>query len=142
MGKKILGDYLNIKKELKTTQKILAKLKTSPKIVMDSVKDYKTGYPHNVTIEGYDVITDFKIKLYEEKEQRLIEEEKEALLELTKVIESIEDPVAKSIFEYRYMADMRFEEIAIKTNNTYENVRTIHYRTIKKLKQNDTKKVI
>lgn len=142
MERKILGNYLNVIKELKTTKRILDKLRSQPKIVMDSVKDYKTGYPHNVTIEGYDVITDFKIKLYEDKQKRLIEEEKEALLELNKIIETINDPVAKSVFEYRYIAGMRFEEIAIKTNNTYENVRNIYYRTIRKMTQNDTKKGI
>lgn len=139
MDKKVLNQYLNIRKELKATKKVLEKLKDKPKQVIDFAKDYSKGYPHNITIEGYDVITDFKIRMYNDKEERLIEEEKQALLELTKIIDSIEDPVAKAIFEYRYIADMRYEEIAIKVNNTYENVRAIHYRTIKKLSQNVTK---
>ncbi len=142
MEKKILNKYLNKKKELNTTKKILKKLREKPKIVADCVKDYKTGYAHTVKIEGYDVITSYKIKMYEEKEAKLEKEIPIILKELKEIIETIEDPLAKSIFEYRYITDMSFEEIAVKTNNSYENVRNIYYRTLKKLTQNDTKKVI
>lgn len=142
MEKKILNKYLNKKKELNTTKKILKKLREKPKIVADCVKDYKTGYAHTVKIEGYDVIISYKIKMYEEKEAKLEKEIPIILKELKEIIETIEDPLAKSIFEYRYITDMSFEEIAVKTNNSYENVRNIYYRTLKKLTQNDTKKVI
>ena len=142
MEKKILNKYLNKKKELNTTKKILKKLREKPKIVADCVKDYKTGYAHTVKIEGYDVITSYKIKMYEEKEAKLEKEIPIILKELKEIIETIEDPLAKSIFEYRYITDMSFEEIAVKTNNSYENVRNIYYRTLKILTQNDTKKVI
>lgn len=142
MEKKTLNKYLNKKKELNTTKKILKKLREKPKIVADCVKDYKTGYAHTVKIEGYDVITSYKIKMYEEKEAKLEKEMPIILKELKEIIETIEDPLAKSIFEYRYITDMSFEEIAVKTNNSYENVRNIYYRTLKKLTQNDTKKVI
>ena len=71
--------------------------------------------------------------MYEDKKSRLEEEIKQELNELNKIIEKIDDPLAKAIFEYRYITDMRFEEIAVKTNNSYENVRQIHYRTLKKL---------
>ena len=74
MEKKILNKYLNKKKELNTTKKILKKLREKPKIVADCVKDYKTGYAHTVKIEGYDVITSYKIKMYEEKEAKLEKE--------------------------------------------------------------------
>ena len=70
MKRNILNKYLNKKKELNTTKKILAKLREKPKIVTDFAKDYKTGYPHNVKIEGYDVITHYKIEMYEEKKKR------------------------------------------------------------------------
>lgn len=132
MEKKTLNKYLNKKKELNTTKKILKKLREKPKIVADCVKDYKTGYPHTVKIEGYDVITNYKIKMYEEKERKLEKEIPIILKELKEIIETIEDPLAKSIFEYRYITDMSFEEIAVKTNNSYENVRNIYYRTLKK----------
>ena len=70
------------------------------------------------------------------KQKRLEKEIPLELEELTKVIDTIEDPIAKSVMEYRFITDMSFEEIAMKTNNTYENVRNIYYRTLKKL---DTK---
>lgn len=133
MEKKTLNRYLNKKKELNTTKKILKKLREKPKIVADCVKDYKTGYAHTVKVEGYDVITSYKIKMYEEKETRLEKEIPIVLKELNEIIETIEDPFARSIFEYRYITDMRFEEIAVKTNNTYDNVRQTYYRTLKKL---------
>ncbi len=133
MEKKTLNKYLNKKKELSTTKKILKKLREKPKIVADCVKDYKTGYAHTVKVEGYDVITSYKIKMYEEKETKLEKEIPIILKELKEIIETIEDPFAKSIFEYRYITDMRFEEIAVKTNNTYDNVRQTYYRTLKKL---------
>lgn len=132
MEKKTLNKYLNKKKELNTTKKILKKLREKPKIIADCVKDYKTGYAHTVKIEGYDVITSYKIKMYEEKETKLEKEIPIILKELKEIIETIEDPLAKSIFEYRYITDMSFEEIAVKTNNSYENVRNIYYRTLKK----------
>lgn len=133
---KALSRYLKKNKELNTTKKIIEKLRAKPKIVTGFAKDYKTGYPHNVKIEGYDVITHYKIEMYEKKQKRLEKEIPLELEELTKVIDTIEDPIAKSVMEYRFITDMSFEEIAMKTNNTYENVRNIYYRTLKKL---DTK---
>lgn len=131
MDKKVLNKYINMKKELETTKKILKRLKAKPKIVVDYAKDYKTGYPHNVAIEGYDFITSYKIDTYKKKQERLEQQIPGTLKELTEIIEAIEDPVAKSIFEYKFIADMKFEEIARKTNNTYDNVRNIYYRTLK-----------
>lgn len=136
MDTKSLSRYLKKSKELNTTKKIIEKLRAKPRIVTDFAKDYKTGYPHNVKIEGYDVITHYKIEMYEKKKTKLEKEIPIELKELTKVIDVIDDPIAKSIMEYRFITDMSFEEIAIKTNNTYENVRNIYYRTLKKL---DTK---
>ena len=133
MEKRSLNKYLNKKKELSTTKKILKKLIEQPKKVADCVKDYKTGQPHTVKIEGYDVITGYKIKMYKEKEKKLEQEIPILLKELNEIIETIEDPFAKEIFEYRYITDMRFEEIAMKTNNTYDNFRQTYYRTLKKL---------
>lgn len=133
MEKKTLNRYLNKKKELNTTKKILKKLREKPKNVADCVNDYKTGYAHTVKVEGYDVITSYKIKMYEEKRAKLEKEIPIVLKELNEIIETIEDPFAKSIFEYRYITDMRFEEIAVKTSNTYDNVRQTYYRTLKKL---------
>ncbi len=137
MKVKGLNKYLNKKKDLNTTKNILKKLRERPKIVTDFAKDYKTGQPHNIKIEGYDVITHYKIEMYENKKAKLEQEIiPQALKELKEVIDSIEDPIAKAVFEYRYIADMRFEEIAVKLRNTYENVRNIYYRTLKKF---DTK---
>lgn len=137
MNVKGLNRYLNIKKELNTTKKILDKLREKPTMVIDYAKSYKTGYPHNIKIEGYDVITHYKIQMYENKKTKLESEIKIALEELDKTINKIENPLARDIFEYKYIADMRFEEIAVKTNNTYENIRQIYYRTLKSLTQND-----
>lgn len=131
MDKKVLNKYLNMKKELETTKRILKRLKAKPEVVVDYAKDYKTGYPHNVSIKGYDFITSYKINTYRKKQERLEKQIPEVLEETIKIIETIEDPVAKSIFEYRFITDMKFEEIAIKINNTYENVRNIYYRTLK-----------
>ena len=71
--------------------------------------------------------------MYKEKEKKLEQEIPILLKETNEIIETIEDPFAKEIFEYRYITDMRFEEIAMKTNNTYDNVRQTYYRTLKKL---------
>lgn len=133
MDKKVLSKYLNMKKELETTKRILKRLKSKSDRVVDYAKDYKTGYPHNVSITGYDFVTSYKIDKYEEKKERLEKKIPEVLDEITRIIETIEDPLAKSIYEYRFIADMKFEEIAVKTNNTYDNVRQTYYRTLKKL---------
>ena len=137
-----LNKYLDIKKELNTTNKILNKLESKSTKVIDFVKDYKTGYPHNVKIEGCDVITYYKIKMYKNKKTKLENEIEIALQEVDTIINNVENPLARDILNYRYIADMRFEEIAVKTNNTYENVRNIYYRTLKNLTQNDTKTMI
>ncbi len=138
MNKNNLQRYSIAKKELNTTKRILERLRKRPKDVIDFAKDYKTGYPHNVKIEGYDVITHYKIAMYENKQKKLEKEIPIFLKELNDTIEKIKDPIAKAVIEYRFIADMSFEEIAVKTNNTYENVRNIYYRTLKKLTQNDT----
>lgn len=131
MDKKVLSKYINMKKDLETTKKILKKLRAKPETAVDFANDYSTGYPHSIKIKGYDIITHYKIKSYEKKQEKLEKEIPGVLEEVMGIIETIEDPVAKSVFEYRFITDMKFEEIAIKTNNTYENVRNIYYRTLK-----------
>jgi DNA-directed RNA polymerase specialized sigma24 family protein len=129
----VLTKYLNIKKELITTNKILDKLYNKPKNITDYYKDYKTGYPITKNISGYDTITHYKIQQYENKKQRL---EKEIIVELNKLesfINEIKNPFIKSVFEYRYIADMKFEEIACKMNNTYGSVKMAHNRYLKRI---------
>ena len=92
----------------------------SPKtFVQDSVKDYRTGYPHNIVIQGYGS-ADFvalRQKLYDKRNLILKE-----IAEMEEWLNTVEDTRIRRILRLQYWDGLTQEEIAEK----YEcDVRTI-----------------
>lgn len=85
----------------------------SKEYVSDVAKDYSTGYPITIKIEGYGSEEYIKVKqrLYNRLNHKLtaIHEEQE---QLEKYLDSIEDPELRAILRLRYVDGMTQEQIA------------------------------
>lgn len=77
--------------------------------VIDSVNDYKTGYPHVVTISG---MGDPRFALLREK---LATKNRKILLEIAAIeeyLDSVEDPEMRIILRLQYVSGLSIEQIA------------------------------
>lgn len=77
--------------------------------VQDSVKDYSTGYPHNIVIQGYGS-ADFaalRQKLYDKLSR--IQRERQVLEDW---LDSVEDPELRDILRLQYINGLTQEQIA------------------------------
>lgn len=77
--------------------------------VCDSVKDYRTGYPHTIPISGYgdSAYIDIRQRLY--KKHRQIQKE---IAFLESWLDSVEDPEIRDILRLLYINGLTQEEIA------------------------------
>lgn len=77
--------------------------------VVDSYKDYSTGFPHTKSISGYgdSAYVDVRQKLYEK--QRQIQQE---IAFLEDWLDSVEDPELRDILRLQYVNGLTQEEIA------------------------------
>ena len=76
-------------------------------------RDYSTGYPVVITIEGFgsEEYVKAKTRLYEQLRRKLIAIEKERD-EMERYIDSIEDPELRTIVRLRYIEGKTLEKIA------------------------------
>ena len=77
--------------------------------VVDSVKDYRTGYPHTVTIAGYG--SDEWVKLRQRLYEKLGRIQSERMI-LENWLDSISDPEIRDILRLQYINGLTQEEIA------------------------------
>lgn len=77
--------------------------------VVDSYKDYSTGFPHTKSISGYgdSAYVDVRQKLYEK--QRQIQDE---IAFLENWLDSVPDPEMRDILRLQYINGLTQEEIA------------------------------
>ncbi len=77
--------------------------------VVDSTKDYKTGYPHTISISGYgdSSYVDVRQKLYDKLNQ--IQEE---IAYLEDWLCSVDDPELRDILRLQYINGLTQEQIA------------------------------
>lgn len=131
--KKRLEKYRNLSKEYNELKREYEQLQAGPvDMVADTVKDYKTGYPRTIKIEGYGDVK------YCSARDRLARELFNTLnklmderVEIEKMIMSIEDPEARNIIRLHYVKGLTFEDIAY---NLGINRSTIHRKICNYLK--------
>lgn len=77
--------------------------------VQDAVKDYRTGYPHTVSISGQgdSSYIDVRHRLYEKHRQILAE-----IAFLERWLDSVSDPEIRDILRLQYIRGLTQEEIA------------------------------
>lgn len=77
--------------------------------VVDSATDYKTGYPHTISISGYgdSSYVDVRQKLY--KKHRQIQQE---IAFLEDWLDHVEDPELRDILRLQYVNGLTQEQIA------------------------------
>lgn len=77
--------------------------------VVDTAKDYRTGYPHTISISGYgdSSYVDIRQKLYEKQKQ--IQQE---IAFLEDWLDSVPDPEMRDILRLQYVNGLTQEEIA------------------------------
>lgn len=87
--------------------------------VVDSAKDYRTGYPHTISISGYgdSSYIDVRQRLYEK--QRQIQQE---IAFLEDWLDSVEDPELRDILRLQYINGLTQEHIASELGYTRETI--------------------
>lgn len=87
--------------------------------VVDSYKDYSTGFPHTKSISGYgdSAYVDVRQKLYEK--QRQIQQE---IAFLEDWLDSVEDPELRDILRLQYINGLTQEQIAAELGYARETV--------------------
>ncbi len=110
MTKTRLKKLRSLIKEAEHLQAEYKEMLCSPKtFVQDSVKDYSTGYPHNIVIQGYGS-ADFvalRQRLYD-KLCRIQNERQE----LEDWLDSVADPEMRDILRLQYINGLTHEQIA------------------------------
>ena len=114
MDKQRLSKLRKLKKEAEVLNQEIKELEFSPQeYVADTAKDYSTGYPVTIKIEGYGSEEYIKAKrrLYNRLSQKLesIQEERE---EIEKYLDSIEDPELRVILRLRYVNGLTLSQIS------------------------------
>lgn len=102
--------------------------------VVDSYKDYSTGFPHTKSISGYgdSVYVDVRQKLYEK--QRQIQDE---IAFLEDWLDSIEDPEMRDILRLQYVNGLTQEQIAAELGYSVITIKR-RLRDFWRMIQNDT----
>lgn len=87
--------------------------------VVDSYKDYSTGFPHTKSISGYgdSAYVDVRQKLYEK--QRQIQQE---IAFLEDWLDSVEDPELRDILRLQYINGLTQEQIAVELGYARETI--------------------
>lgn len=114
MDKRQLSRLRKLKKEAEVIKQEIRDLEFKPaEKMMDIAKDYSTGYPVVITIEGFgsEEYVKARNRLYEQLRRKLIAIEKERDA-LERYIDSIEDPELRTIVRLRYIEGKTLEKIA------------------------------
>lgn len=87
--------------------------------VVDSAKDYRTGYPHTISISGYgdSSYIDVRQRLYEK--QRQIQAE---IAFLEDWLDRVEDPELRDILRLQYINGLTQEQIAVELGYARETI--------------------
>lgn len=88
--------------------------------VVDSYKDYSTGFPHTKSISGYgdSAYVDVRQKLYEK--QRQIQQE---IAFLEDWLDRVEDPELRDILRLQYINGLTQEQIAVELGYSERTIR-------------------
>lgn len=110
MDKERLKKLRSLIKEAEHLKVEIEELQWFPKEqVVDSVKDYKTGYPHTIAIAGYG--SDEWVKLRQRLFEKLGRIQAERMM-LENWLDSVQDPELRDILRLQYINGLTQEEIA------------------------------
>ena len=109
MTKKQLEKLKKLNKEAEHLSRMLKRSASSHEMVIDTAKDYRTGYPHNITIAGYGQhnFPELQQKYYE-KLQHIQEE----ISIIENWLDSVPDPEMRDILRMQYVNGLTQEQIA------------------------------
>lgn len=107
--KKLLHDYIKIKKEIPILEAELYAMKTTDAGIGNStIYDYREGYAKPQSVIGFDW------PLYEHRE-KILNNKKDKVKAVEKWINAIEDGQTRCVFKMKYIENMNWIKIAIKT---------------------------
>lgn len=110
MNKKRLTKLKSLISEAEHLSVEIEELQWFPKEqVVDSVKDYRTGYPHTVAIAGYG--SDEWVKLRQRLYEKLGRIQSERMI-LENWLDNVSDPEIRDILRLQYVNGLTQEEIA------------------------------
>ena len=132
MTKKQLEKLKKLMKEAEHLKAKLEKPASLREMVIDSVKDYRTGYPHNITIAGcgQNNYPDLQQKYYD-KLQKIQRE----IATMEDWLDAVSDPELRDILRLQYVNGLTQEEIADELGYVRETVS----RKIKKFWEDEKK---
>lgn len=132
MTKKQLEKLKKLNKEAEHLKAMLERSACSRDMVIDTAKDYRTGYPHNITIVGYgqDNYPELQQRYYD-KLLRIQEEIKA----MENWLDSVSDPELRDILRLQYVNGLNQEQIADELGYVRETVS----RKIKKFWEDEKK---
>lgn len=109
MTKKQLEKLKKLMKEAEHLKAKLEKPASFREMVIDSVKDYRTGYPHNITIAGcgQNNYPDLQQKYYD-KLQKIQQE----IATMEDWLDAVSDPELRDILRLQYVNGLTQEQIA------------------------------
>lgn len=125
MNKKRLSTLKALKKEAEIIREEIRTFSFEPKeYVSDTVKDYSTGHPRTIIISGYgtDEYRKAKDRLYNKLTRKMLAITKETE-EMEAYIESIEDPLTRTILRLKYIEGKTQAEIAEELNYDERTIR-------------------
>lgn len=138
MTKEQLKKLKKLIKEAEHLKKLLEVPASSREMVTDSVKDYRTGYPHTLTIAGcgQNNYPDLQQKYYNKLQK--IQSEIKALEDW---LDAVTDPEMRNILRLQYEDGLTQEEIADTLGYSRATIarRVKEFWKNEKLIQNDTK---
>lgn len=109
MTRKMLDDYIKIKREIPVLKMELQEMQTGEGgLTSSTVFDYQRGFPRAQSVVGMDW------KLFE-KRKKILEQKRKKARAVEMWIESIEDGQTRCVFRMFYMEGMTWERIAAKT---------------------------
>lgn len=110
MDKERLKKLRSLIKEAEHLEVEIEDIKFQPKEQLaDTAKDYKTGYPHTIIIEGFgdSRYADLKHRLYEKLGKVQAER-----WELENWLDSVQDPELRTILRMQYVDGLTIEAVA------------------------------
>lgn len=138
MTKKQLEKLKKLMKEAEHLKAKLEKPASLREMVIDSVKDYRTGYPHNIIIAGcgQNNYPDLQQKYYD-KLQKIQQE----IATMEDWLDAISDPELRDILRLQYADGLTQEEVADELGYSRATIarRIKEFWKNEKLIQNDTK---
>lgn len=107
--RKRLGNFRKLIKESEHLANMLARPAESKEYLTDTVKDYRSGYPHNILISG---IGDDKYPRIQQEYYEKLRRIQSEIAAIEKWLDSVPDPEVRDILRLQYVNGLTQEQIA------------------------------